>query len=88
MICIEDGSRLTGDDAPMKKDAERWLMEHPNYILDQPDDEEEPGEITHHAIPPVAMNASNCRIASLSDHDMIGNVACCEILCMSRVKFS
>ncbi|XP_041376531.1 chromodomain-helicase-DNA-binding protein 8-like isoform X2 [Gigantopelta aegis] len=52
VICIEDGSRLTGEEAPMKKDAERWLMEHPNYILDQPDDEEEPGEITHHAIPP------------------------------------
>ncbi|XP_071091615.1 chromodomain-helicase-DNA-binding protein 8-like isoform X2 [Haliotis cracherodii] len=54
VICLEDGSRLSGEEAPRKKDLEQWLMAHPNYIIDQSEfavDEEEPGEITHHVSP-------------------------------------
>ena len=45
MINLEDGSRLTGDKAPLKKDLDAWLDSHPGYIIDRIDDELEEGEI-------------------------------------------
>ena len=45
MINLEDGSRLAGDKAPLKKDLDSWLDQHPGYIIDRIDDELEEGEI-------------------------------------------
>ena len=45
MINLEDGSRLTGDGAPMKKDLDAWLDQHPGYVIDKVDDELEEGEV-------------------------------------------
>ena len=45
MINLEDGSRLSGDSAPMKKDLDVWLVQHPGYVIDSIDDELEEGEI-------------------------------------------
>lgn len=33
VINVEDGSVLTGDDAPPKRDLERWLHEHPGFMI-------------------------------------------------------
>ncbi|XP_071173454.1 chromodomain-helicase-DNA-binding protein 8-like isoform X4 [Mytilus edulis] len=33
VINLEDGSRLSGDEAPQKKDLEKWLDEHPGYMI-------------------------------------------------------
>ncbi|KAL5021350.1 hypothetical protein ScPMuIL_000505 [Solemya velum] len=41
VINLEDGSILTGDKAPKKKNIERWLEENPGYIVDRPDITEE-----------------------------------------------
>ena len=37
VVNIEDGSRLSGDEAPMKRDLDKWLNEHPEYMVDKPD---------------------------------------------------
>lgn len=34
VINLKDGTRLAGDDAPKRKDLERWLKEHPGYVED------------------------------------------------------
>ncbi|XP_070187859.1 chromodomain-helicase-DNA-binding protein 8-like isoform X4 [Littorina saxatilis] len=33
VINVEDGSVLTGDEAPKKKRLEQWLLEHPGYMI-------------------------------------------------------
>ena len=43
MVSCEDGTRLSGVDAPVKRDLERWLDEHPSYMVnrqytDKPED--------------------------------------------------
>jgi len=38
---LEDGSRISGDEAPTKKELDRWLDDHPGYMVDRPPDEEE-----------------------------------------------
>ena len=45
VINLEDGSRLSGDEAPRKKDLDSWMDKHPGYIIDSRDDEIEEGEI-------------------------------------------
>lgn len=40
MINLEDGSRLSGDEAPQKKDLEKWLDEHPGFMVADCDDED------------------------------------------------
>ncbi|XP_050399765.1 chromodomain-helicase-DNA-binding protein 9 isoform X2 [Patella vulgata] len=37
VISLEDGSRLSGEEAPKKKNLEQWLMDHPGYVVEQPD---------------------------------------------------
>ena len=44
VINLEDGSRLSGDDAPLKKNLEHWLDQHPGYMVDSREELEE-GEI-------------------------------------------
>lgn len=34
VINLKDGTRLAGDDAPKRKDLDRWLKEHPGYVED------------------------------------------------------
>lgn len=34
VINLKDGTRLAGDDAPKRKDLEKWLNEHPDYVED------------------------------------------------------
>uniref|UniRef100_A0A8D2Q2P7 Chromodomain helicase DNA binding protein 9 n=1 Tax=Varanus komodoensis TaxID=61221 RepID=A0A8D2Q2P7_VARKO len=34
VINLKDGTRLAGDDAPKRKDLEKWLNEHPGYVED------------------------------------------------------
>uniref|UniRef100_A0A6I8N6E2 Chromodomain helicase DNA binding protein 9 n=1 Tax=Ornithorhynchus anatinus TaxID=9258 RepID=A0A6I8N6E2_ORNAN len=34
VINLKDGMRLAGDDAPKRKDLEKWLKEHPGYVED------------------------------------------------------
>lgn len=34
VINLKDGTRLAGDDAPKRKDLERWLKENPGYVED------------------------------------------------------
>uniref|UniRef100_A0A8C6YGF6 Chromodomain helicase DNA binding protein 9 n=1 Tax=Naja naja TaxID=35670 RepID=A0A8C6YGF6_NAJNA len=34
VINLKDGTRLAGDDAPKRKDLEKWLSEHPDYVED------------------------------------------------------
>uniref|UniRef100_A0A8C9KTI0 Chromodomain helicase DNA binding protein 9 n=1 Tax=Panthera tigris altaica TaxID=74533 RepID=A0A8C9KTI0_PANTA len=34
VINLKDGTRLAGDDAPKRKDLEKWLKEHPGYVED------------------------------------------------------
>lgn len=34
VINLKDGTRLAGDDAPMRKDLELWLKEHPGFVAD------------------------------------------------------
>ncbi|CAH1779419.1 unnamed protein product [Owenia fusiformis] len=41
VISLEDGSRLSGEEAPMRKDLDQWLDEHPGYMVDKPDQVEE-----------------------------------------------
>lgn len=41
VINLEDGSRLSGKDAPRRHELDKWLDEHPGYMLDRPDMEEE-----------------------------------------------
>lgn len=36
VINLEDGSRLSGDEAPLKRDLDKWLDEHPGYMVDRP----------------------------------------------------
>ena len=58
MINLEDGSRLAGDKAPLKKDLDAWLDQHPGYVIDRVDDELEEGEIvslTFHLLSPQTM---------------------------------
>ena len=38
VVNLEDGSRLSGDEAPMRKDIEKFLDEHPGYMIDKPSD--------------------------------------------------
>ncbi|XP_053402464.1 chromodomain-helicase-DNA-binding protein 8-like isoform X5 [Mercenaria mercenaria] len=45
VINLEDGSRLSGDDAPLKKNLESWLEKHPGYVVDSRVEELEEGEI-------------------------------------------
>lgn len=45
VINLEDGSRLSGDDAPLKKNLEHWLDQHPGYMVDSRVEELEEGEI-------------------------------------------
>ena len=40
MINLEDGSRLSGDEAPQKKDLEKWLDEHPGYMIADCDEDD------------------------------------------------
>jgi hypothetical protein len=40
VINLEDGSRLSGDEAPQKKDLEKWLDEHPGFMVADCDDED------------------------------------------------
>uniref|UniRef100_A0A670JCV1 Chromodomain helicase DNA binding protein 9 n=1 Tax=Podarcis muralis TaxID=64176 RepID=A0A670JCV1_PODMU len=34
VINLKDGTRLAGDDAPKRKDLEKWFNEHPGYVED------------------------------------------------------
>ncbi|MBZ3875144.1 Chromodomain-helicase-DNA-binding protein 9 [Sciurus carolinensis] len=34
VINLKDGTRLAGDDAPKRKDLEKWLKDHPGYVED------------------------------------------------------
>ncbi|MEQ2196326.1 hypothetical protein XENOCAPTIV_014252, partial [Xenoophorus captivus] len=34
VINLKDGTRLAGDDAPMRKDLDQWLREHPGFVAD------------------------------------------------------
>uniref|UniRef100_A0A8C6PVN7 Chromodomain helicase DNA binding protein 9 n=1 Tax=Nothobranchius furzeri TaxID=105023 RepID=A0A8C6PVN7_NOTFU len=34
VINLKDGTRLAGDDAPMRKELEQWLKEHPGFVAD------------------------------------------------------
>ncbi|KAL4658748.1 chromodomain-helicase-DNA-binding protein 9-like isoform X1 [Arapaima gigas] len=34
VISLRDGTRLTGDDAPKRKDLEQWLKQHPGFVAD------------------------------------------------------
>jgi chromodomain-helicase-DNA-binding protein 7 len=45
VINLEDGSRLSGDEAPLKKNLETWLEKHPGYMVDSRVEELEEGEI-------------------------------------------
>ncbi|XP_061162484.1 chromodomain-helicase-DNA-binding protein 8-like [Saccostrea echinata] len=36
VVNLEDGSRLSGDEAPLKRDLDKWLDEHPGYMVDRP----------------------------------------------------
>ena len=45
VVNLEDGSRLSGDEAPSKKDLDKWLDSHPNYMVEQDDQDREPGEL-------------------------------------------
>ena len=45
VVNLEDGSRLADDSAPMKKDLDAWLDQHPGYVIDRVDDELEEGEV-------------------------------------------
>ncbi|KAL3860710.1 hypothetical protein ACJMK2_010796 [Sinanodonta woodiana] len=49
VINLEDGSRLSGDDAPLKKDLDKWLDDHPGYMVDSRvfEDDVEEGEIIY-----------------------------------------
>ena len=40
VVNLEDGSILRGERAPLRKDLDRWLDEHPGYMVDRPDDDE------------------------------------------------
>lgn len=33
----QDGSRLVGDDAPLRKDLHSWMLEHPGFMAEVPD---------------------------------------------------
>ena len=44
VVNLEDGSRLSGDEAPSKKDLDRWLDLHPNYMVEQDDQDKDPSE--------------------------------------------
>ena len=44
VINLEDGSRLSGDDAPLKKNLETWMEKHPGFMVDSREELEE-GEI-------------------------------------------
>lgn len=41
VINLEDGSRLSGDEAPLKKDLDKWLDDHPGFMVDRPDNLED-----------------------------------------------
>lgn len=45
VVNLEDGSRLSGDEAPSKKDLDKWLDLHPNYMVEQEDQDREPSEL-------------------------------------------
>lgn len=45
VINLEDGSRLSGEDAPLKKNLESWLEKHPGHVVDSRVDDLEEGEI-------------------------------------------
>lgn len=34
VINLKDGTRLAGEDAPMRKDLQLWLKEHPGFVAD------------------------------------------------------
>ena len=36
VVNLEDGTRLHGAEAPLKKDLEEWLDAHPAYMVDKP----------------------------------------------------
>ncbi|XP_074646816.1 chromodomain-helicase-DNA-binding protein 8-like isoform X2 [Tubulanus polymorphus] len=38
VVSIEDGTRLTGEDAPKRSDLEDWLETHPGFMVDLPDE--------------------------------------------------
>ncbi|XP_064639881.1 chromodomain-helicase-DNA-binding protein 7-like isoform X2 [Lineus longissimus] len=42
VVNIEDGSRLSGEEAPSRLELEEWLDNHPGYMVDLPDDQIEP----------------------------------------------
>ncbi|XP_052817121.1 chromodomain-helicase-DNA-binding protein 8-like isoform X4 [Mya arenaria] len=44
LINLEDGSRLSGEEAPLKKNLETWLDKHPGFMVDSREEIEE-GEI-------------------------------------------
>lgn len=37
MINLEDGSRLMGEDAPLRKNLQSWMIEHPGFMAEIPD---------------------------------------------------
>nr|QVX32607.1 CHD6/7/8/9 [Platynereis dumerilii] len=41
VINLEDGSRLKGEKAPRRSELVAWLKEHPGYIVEHPEHEEE-----------------------------------------------
>ena len=45
MINTEDGSVLIGDKAPLARDVNKWLEDHPGWIVARPDTEEEETEV-------------------------------------------
>ena len=36
MVHLQEGTRLTGEDAPTRKDLAHWLEEHPGYVEEKP----------------------------------------------------
>ena len=41
VVSLEDGSLLTGEEAPRRRDLDSWLDNHPGYMVDRPDPEDE-----------------------------------------------
>ena len=41
MVNLEDGSILRGEEAPRRRDLDRWLEENRGYMVDRADPEEE-----------------------------------------------
>ena len=46
MVSLEDGARLSGEDAPKRKDLLAWLHKHPSYTVEGMDEDTEDGDVS------------------------------------------